>query len=112
MVLTLHQHGPHMDALRTLPPPYNKPPFPHRLAPQNGLDDWLNVNLANYLQRNAESDSAMRGLETRLLDRNQPTVLLHFGDHQPSFDGAMMVLDKTLPATWGDRKSTRLNSSH
>lgn len=101
MVLTLHQHGPHMNALRTLPAPYNKPLFAHRLAGQKGLDDWLNLNLGNYLQRNAESDSAMRMLEARLLDRDVPTLLLHFGDHQPSFDGAMMVLDKTLPASWG-----------
>lgn len=102
MVLTLHQHGPHMTALRKLPPPYDKPPFPHRLGREKGLDDWLNLNLANYLQRNAESDAALRTLEHRLLDRDAPTVLLHFGDHQPSFDGAMMVVDKTLPADWGD----------
>ena len=102
MVLTLHQHGPHMTALRKLPPPYDKPPFPHRLGREKGLDDWLNLNLANYLQRNAESDAALRTLEQRLLDRDAPTVLLHFGDHQPSFDGAMMVVDKTLPADWGD----------
>jgi len=101
-VLTLHQHGPHMTALHKLPAPYNKAPFPRRLGQQKGLDDWLNLNLANYLQRNAESDLALRALETRLLDREVPTVLLHFGDHQPSFDGAMMVIDKTLPADWGN----------
>lgn len=101
MVLTLHQHGPHMTPLSELPPPYNQPPFPHRLAREKGLDDWLNLNLANYLQRNADSDAALHTLETRLLDREAPTVLLHFGDHQPSFDGAIMTLDKTLPASWG-----------
>lgn len=101
-VLTLHQHGPHMTALKKLPAPYNKALFPHQLGRKKELDDWLNLNLANYLQRNAESDVAMRALETRLLDRELPTVLLHFGDHQPSFDGAMMVLDKTLPTDWGD----------
>lgn len=102
MVLTLAQHGPHMTPLRELPPPYDKPPFPHQLAREQGLDHWLNLNLANYLHRNAESDAALRTLETRLLDRAEPTVLLHFGDHQPSFDGAIMTLDKTLPADWGD----------
>jgi len=101
-VLTLHQHGPHMTALRKLPAPYNRALFPHRLGKKKDLDDWLNLNLANYLQRNAESDVAMGDLEKRLLDRKQPTLLLHFGDHQPSFDGAMMVLDKALPADWGE----------
>lgn len=102
MVLTLHQHGPHMKPLRQLPPPYNQPLFKHQLAKKKALDEWLNLNLGNYLQRNAESDVALRSLESRLLDRPEPTVLLHFGDHQPSFDGAIMALDKTLPADWGN----------
>ncbi|HEX7369936.1 MAG TPA: LTA synthase family protein [Rhodanobacteraceae bacterium] len=97
-VLTLNQHGPHMDPLNTLPAPYDKPLFPGKLAPGDAaLDDWLNLNLTNYLQRLAMSDSAMTQLETFLQQDGRPTLLLHFGDHQPSFDGAINALAKTVP---------------
>ena len=103
-VLTLRQHGPHMTAYKKMRAPYDKPLFPGKFSTSNRpLDDWLNLNVANYLQRNAESDRAMHDLETRLLDRDQPTLLLHFGDHQPSFEGAIMVVAKTLPKDWGDK---------
>ena len=50
MMLTLRQHGPHMTPLEKLPTPYNKPLFSGQFKPK-GLDDWLNLNLGNYLQR-------------------------------------------------------------
>jgi phosphoglycerol transferase MdoB-like AlkP superfamily enzyme len=97
-VLTLHQHGPHMTPLHDLPAPYDRPPFPGKLAPGNAaLDDWLNLNLANYLQRLSMSDAAMAQLESFLRRDGRPVLLLHFGDHQPSFDGAINALAKTLP---------------
>lgn len=103
-VLTLRQHGPHMTPLKKLPAAYRKALFPGQFSSSNhALDDWLNLNAANYLQRNAESDAAMQVLESRLLDRDTPSMLLHFGDHQPAFDGAMMVVDRQLPPDWGDK---------
>lgn len=97
-VLTLHQHGPHMTPLKELPAPYDKPLFPGRLAPGNAaLDDWLNLNLTNYLQRLSMSDTAMAQLENFLRRDGRPALLLHFGDHQPSFDGAINTLAKTVP---------------
>lgn len=97
-VLTLHQHGPHMTPLAQLPPPYDKPLFPGRLAPgKPALDDWLNLNLTNYLQRLSMSDAAMTRLEAFLRRDDRPALLLHFGDHQPSFDGAINVLAKRVP---------------
>lgn len=95
-LLTLHQHGPHIRPLAELAPPFDKPLFPRRFAPKK-LDDWLNLNLGNYLERARESDAMMSDLETLLLDRPQPTVLMHFGDHQPSFDGAINLIPKALP---------------
>jgi phosphoglycerol transferase MdoB-like AlkP superfamily enzyme len=94
-MLTIHQHGPHMTPYKELPGPYGKPLFGKQ------LDDWQNLNLTNYLERNAGSDQALAKLESLVLDRPQPTVLLHFGDHQPSFDGAMNNLQKALPKDWG-----------
>jgi hypothetical protein len=44
----------------------------------------------------------MAQLERRLLDSDQRTVLLHFGDHQPSFDGAINVLEKVVPKSVSD----------
>jgi len=97
-MLTLHQHGPHMTPLSQLPAPYDKPLFPGKLASDKLLDDWLNLNLTNYLQRLAMSDAAEAQLESMLRADDRPALLLHFGDHQPSFDGAINTLQKNLPA--------------
>ena len=97
-MLTLYQHGPHMTPFAEMPAPYNHPLFTGKLAPGNApLDDWLNLNLANYLQRLSMSDAAMTQLEAFLRGENRPALLLHFGDHHPSFDGAINALAKTVP---------------
>ncbi len=101
MMLTLRQHGPHMTPLKKLPPPYDKPLFPGKFAPK-AFDEWINLNLGNYLQRLKGSDLAMAALEKKLLDADRPVLLFHFGDHQPSFDGAIRGLDKSVPAADGD----------
>jgi len=94
MILTLRQHGPHMTPLAELPTPYNKPLFPGLFHPAD-LDEWLNLNLGNYLYRLAGSDAAVAHLEKKLLDGDRPALLFHFGDHQPSFDGAIRQVPKT-----------------
>ena len=90
MILTLNQHGPHDDPMATLPPPFRN--LLHGLKPEVAL------NFDTYLSRLHDSDVAMRGLEHDFLDRSQPTVLVHFGDHQPSFDGMIRPLPRTLPS--------------
>ena len=90
-MLTLHQHGPHMTPLGQLPSPYNKPLFPKQ------LDPWLNLNMGNYLSRLEQSEQAMAELEQKLFANDRRTVLMHFGDHQPSFDGAINALQKRIP---------------
>ncbi len=95
-MLTLHQHGPHMTPLAELPPPFDKPLFPGRFRPAR-LDAWLNLNLGNYLERLQQSDAMLEELSRQLFDDGEPAVLLHFGDHQPSFDGAINKLDKNVP---------------
>lgn len=102
--LTLHQHGPHMTPLEQLPPPYNRPLFPGRFKPAD-LDAWLNLNLGNYLQRAALSDQMLTSLQDMLWHSGRPTALLHFGDHQPSFDGAMHAIPKTVPKAAGPNAS-------
>ena len=101
MMLTLRQHGPHMDPYNTMQPPFNKPLFPGRWKPKD-LDDWLNLNLANYLSRLAGSDAAITHIEKTLLDGGRPAVLFHFGDHQPSFEGAIRALQKIVPPSVPD----------
>jgi phosphoglycerol transferase MdoB-like AlkP superfamily enzyme len=98
MMLTLRQHGPHMTPFRQLPPPFDKPLFPGTFKPKD-LDEWLNLNLNNYLYRLADSDAAIAQLEKKLLDGERPALLFHFGDHQPSFDGAIREIPKTVPAS-------------
>ena len=101
MMLTLRQHGPHMTPLKQLPPPYDKPLFPGAFKKKE-LDDWLNLNLGNYLSRLAGSDAAIVHLEKKLLDGDRPALLFHFGDHQPSFDGAIRAIPKVVPASVAD----------
>lgn len=95
-MLTLHQHGPHMKPLAELKPPFDQPLFAGKFKPKK-LDDWLNLNLGNYLERARESDAMMSDLESFLLGGERPTVLMHFGDHQPSFDGAINQIPKAVP---------------
>ena len=47
-----------------------------------------NAKLDQYTNQKRQ-DVAMAGLEHDFLDRARPTVLVHFGDHQPSFDSLM-----------------------
>lgn len=99
-MLTLHQHGPHMTPLAQLPPPFNRPLFAGSFKPK-ALDEWLNLNLGNYLQRLHESDAMLTRLQKLLLDAKRPAVLAHFGDHQPSFDGAINEIPKQVPKAAG-----------
>ncbi|HEX5124606.1 MAG TPA: sulfatase-like hydrolase/transferase [Rhodanobacteraceae bacterium] len=103
-MLTLHQHGPHMTPLKELPAPYDKPLFTGKFAPKD-LDDWLNLNLNNYLERLQQSDAMMSELEKYLLGGDKPAVLMHFGDHQPSFDGAIHAIPKQVPKEAGPNSS-------
>ena len=90
MILTLNQHGPHdHQPMATLPRPYRNL--------LRGLPANTALNFDTYLSRLHDSDLAMRALEHAFLDRPQPTVLLHFGDHQPSFNGQIRNLSRRLP---------------
>ncbi len=90
MILTLNQHGPHDDDPMTkLPPAYR--------GLLKGLSASTALNFDTYLSRLHDSDVAMRGLEHDFLDRAQPTLLVHFGDHQPSFGGQIRNLPRQLP---------------
>jgi hypothetical protein len=91
MILTLNQHGPHDDdPMEDVPEPYGG--LLHGLKPKAAL------NFDTYLLRLHDSATAMRGLEHDFLDRAQPTVIAHFGDHQPSFGGVIRSLDRNWPA--------------
>ena len=89
MILTINQHGPHDDPMSTLPVPFQN--LLHGLKPTPAL------NFDTYLSRLHDSDVAMSGLERDFLDRAQPTLLVHFGDHQPSFDGLIRGLQRSMP---------------
>ncbi|MFA7321918.1 MAG: sulfatase-like hydrolase/transferase [Dokdonella sp.] len=102
--LTLHQHGPHMTPLEQLPAPFDKPLFRGKFKPPE-LDAWLNLNLGNYLQRAALSSRMLESMRDLLWNSGRPTVLMHFGDHQPSFDGAMHAIPKTVPRAAGQNDS-------
>ncbi len=91
MILTMRQHGPHDYPLDTLPSPWNLPPLP-------GQDERLNRNLGHYLYRLHQSSEAIAGLRRLLFDSARPSVLVHFGDHHPTFDGLESALETTLPS--------------
>jgi hypothetical protein len=44
-------------------------------------------------------------LEKFLLGNAHPAVLMHFGDHQPSFDGAIHAIPKQVPKEAGPNSS-------
>ena len=102
--LTLHQHGPHMDPLESLPAPYDKPLFKGKFKPP-ALDTWLNLNLGNYLYRAKLSSEMLDKMQALLWQSGRPTVLMHFGDHQPSFDGAIHAIPKSVPKAAGQNSS-------
>jgi phosphoglycerol transferase MdoB-like AlkP superfamily enzyme len=91
MILTLEQHDPHdVTPRQDLPAPFNQ-----RLMP--GLSEAQELNLSAYLARLRDSDEGMDLLEQDFLQRAQPTVILHFGDHQPSFSGLMRSMPRNVP---------------
>jgi phosphoglycerol transferase MdoB-like AlkP superfamily enzyme len=91
MILTLEQHGPHDNKpLKELPAPFNQGLLP-------GLTEAQELNLSTYLSRLQDSDKGMALLERDFLHRTQPTVIMHFGDHQPSFSGVIRGMARTLP---------------
>lgn len=91
MILTMAQHGPHDKPLDDLPPPWNQPPVPT-------LDAQINREIGTYLYRLHRSSEAIAALRRFLFDDGRPTVLVHFGDHHPSFEGREMQLASALPA--------------
>ncbi|MGH8172063.1 MAG: sulfatase-like hydrolase/transferase [Rhodanobacteraceae bacterium] len=103
-MLTLHQHGPHMTPLEQLPAPYNKQLFPGAFPPKD-LDNWLNLNISNYLERLQQSEAMLDELEKFLFGGDRPVVLMHFGDHQPSFDGAIHAIPKQVPKEAGQNSN-------
>jgi len=88
MLLTMRQHGPHDLPYSELPEPFDRPLF-------TALDEQLNRNMSNYLARLHSSDAALEKLQRFLFSGTQPAVLAHFGDHQPSFDGLMLAMERT-----------------
>ena len=90
MILTMRQHGPHDQPLDDLPPPWNQPPAPT-------LDAQLNRNLGTYLYRLQRSSEAIAALKRFLFADGRPTVLVHFGDHHPSFERREGELASAVP---------------
>lgn len=80
MLLTMRQHGPHDLPLDALPAPFDRPLLP-------GEDERTNRNVGHYLHRLHESAAALERLRAFLFASGRPTLLAHFGDHRPSFDG-------------------------
>lgn len=92
MILTLEQHGPHDNVpISKLPPPYNQGLI-------HGLTTKQALNLSNYIARLHDSDTGMKQLEHNFLDRDNPTLIVQFGDHQPSFSGLIRSIPRGLPA--------------
>ncbi|HET8764629.1 MAG TPA: LTA synthase family protein [Rhodanobacter sp.] len=90
MVLTLNQHGPHDEKpMKDLPRPFRDL--------LKGVSREVGLNFDTYLWQLHDSDVGMRHLEKLFLARKDPTVIVHFGDHQPSFNSLIRGLARTLP---------------
>ncbi|MEZ5355897.1 MAG: sulfatase-like hydrolase/transferase [Bryobacteraceae bacterium] len=88
-VLTQYQHEPHDQPLAALPEPYRSLRFP-ALAPA------ASVSLANYLYRLQLTEAALDAVAADYLHAPgaRPTMLVRYGDHQPTLDGAMPGMAK------------------
>ncbi len=93
VILTLEQHGPHNST------PLTDLPEPFKQGLKADLTADEDLNLSTYLSRLSASNAGMKQLEQDFLHRPQPTVLMHFGDHQPSFNGLIGKMAHKLPVS-------------
>jgi phosphoglycerol transferase MdoB-like AlkP superfamily enzyme len=86
-VLTQYQHEPHDQPLSDLPEPYRSLRF-------ESLKPAASTSLVNYLYRLRQTEDAVAAVKREYLTSTRPTMLIHYGDHQPTLDGAMAQLGK------------------
>lgn len=85
-VLTIQNHGPHEEYIEGKSP----------ILPYHG-ESSSKSSLEVYRQRYNQSIQDVNNFEHFLLNRHRKTILIRFGDHQPSFDGSIEDLEFNYP---------------
>ncbi|MEJ8838789.1 sulfatase-like hydrolase/transferase [Ramlibacter sp. AN1133] len=88
MVVTIFNHAEHgarMDRVPTALVDQAAGSFPQ---------GKLAINVADYIWRTREFESALAATRTAVLDAGRPAVLAWFGDHQPPFGNALQLRDR------------------
>ena len=82
LALTIFNHGEHGVARRPVPEAVRQE------AQQAGGSPIEVANIADFVYRTREFDSAYRQTRSAVLEAQRPAVLAWFGDHQPPFGNA------------------------
>lgn len=78
VMVTIHNHGPHGNHCAVQE---NSASF------GDSTEQQLSKKVEDYLQRSRAADQASRAFREIVLTSNRPSLILVFGDHQPSFEG-------------------------
>ncbi len=88
-MLTIYQHGPHLNS--------NLKPLPKDYKPVNNtsISRNLNENLNNYLSRMKMSEKVTSDAEKYFDEffKNKKWIFTHFGDHQPTFGAESQIAE-------------------
>ncbi len=76
-VATIRNHGPHERSA------------PDILGCSNDLDDIQCSKMNDYINRLKETDKEWMEYTRKIMQQDSKTVIIHFGDHLPSFEGEM-----------------------
>ncbi len=76
-VATIRNHGPHARD------------EPDEIGCKNELDEIKCSKINDYIKRLQKTDEEWMEYTRKILSGQQKTVLIHFGDHLPSFEGEM-----------------------
>ena len=76
-VATIRNHGPHERNA------------PDVLGCSNDLDDIQCSKMNDYINRLKETDKEWMEYSRKIMQQDTKTVIIHFGDHLPSFEGEM-----------------------
>lgn len=78
LMLTINNHGPHGKKCAR---PENV------ISSGDSPEQQLSKKVEDYIERSIASDRASRAFRESVLNSKRPSLILVFGDHQPSFEG-------------------------
>lgn len=97
-VATMSNHGMHANV------------YEDKLGFLNIFGKNISIKLNDYIDRLKKTDIAFTEFSNYLMQRRNPTMLVQFGDHKPSFEGEMIKLIDTIEGNSIIINNTIINS--